>query len=73
MIRALPLCLLLAACADFPDVGRAETDLEASGETPALLTAHELAALTTAAPDLSNALAGDVAGLRERARRLRQR
>lgn len=73
MIRALPLCLLLAACADFPDVGRAETDLEASGETPALLTARELAALTTAAPDRSNALASDVAALRERARRLRQR
>ena len=73
MIRALPLCLLHAACADFPEVGRAEAELAVPGATPSLLTSRELATLATAAPDRSNALAGDVAGLRERARRLRQR
>jgi hypothetical protein len=38
-----------------------------------LLTSDELAALVTAAPDRSNALAAEAAALRERARRLRMR
>jgi hypothetical protein len=73
MIRALPLCLLLAACSDFPEVGRAEADLANPGATPALLTADELAALSPAGPQPSAGLSGEVAALRERARRLRQR
>lgn len=70
MIRALPALLLLAACADFPDVGAA---VAASGATPPLLTATELAAITGTTPDLSNALAAEAAALRSRARLLRQR
>lgn len=73
MIRALPVLLLLAACSDFPEVGRAEAELANPGATPALLTVDELAALVTTTPDRSNAMAGEVAALRDRARRLRQR
>lgn len=73
MIRALPLCLLLAACTDFPEVGRAEAALASPGTTPALLTAEELAQLS---PDANNAAAGlsaEAAALRARADRLRHR
>lgn len=73
MIRALPLFLLLAACSDFPEVGRAEAALANPGDTPPLLTAAELGAISATAPDRSNALAGEAAALRERARRLRGR
>lgn len=73
MIRALPLCLLLAACSDFPEVGRAEAALANPGATPALLTHDQMAALQTTAPDRSNALAGEAAALRARADRLRRR
>ncbi len=73
MIRALPLCLLLAACTDFPEVGRAEAALADTAAPPALLTADELAALSPDAPDRSSALSGEAAALRARADRLRQR
>lgn len=73
MFRALIALLLLTACSDFPEVGRAEAGLTNPGTTPALLTSEELAALVTAAPDRSNALAAEAAALRERARRLRMR
>jgi hypothetical protein len=73
MIRALPLFLLLTACADFPEVGRAEAALVNPGDTPALLTSDEMAALSVTAPDRSAALAGEAAALRNRARHLRQR
>lgn len=73
MLRALPLFALLAACADIPEVGRAEAALADPGQTPALLTSVQLAALTGTTPDLSNALAGEAAALRARAERLRAR
>ena len=73
MIRALPFLLMLAACSDFPEVGKAEAMLADPGATPALLTAAEIAAINTAAPNRSNALGGEVAGLQDRARRLRLR
>ena len=77
MIRTLPLVrplvLILAACSDFPEVGRAEAMLANPGDTPPLLTADALAAITTAAPDRSAALAGQAAALRDRANRLRRR
>lgn len=73
MTRALPLLfLLLAACAPFPQVGRAEALLASPGDTPPLLTEAELAAATGAAPDQSNALADEAATLRARAERLRK-
>lgn len=73
MIRALPLFLALAACADFPEVGRAEAKLASPNVTPALLTAEELAAVTndTAAP--APILAAEIAALRARAAVLRRR
>ncbi len=73
MTRTLPLLALLAACADIPEVGRAEAALADPGQTPALLTADQLASLTGSTPDLSNALAGEAAALRARADRLRRR
>lgn len=73
MTRALFLLPLLAACADIPQVGRAEAMLANPGDTPPLLTANELAAVTTAAPDRANALGAEAAALQARARRLRQR
>lgn len=73
MIRALPLFVLLAACADFPEVGRAEAALANPGQTPALLTSVELAQLSVNAPDRSNALSAEAAALRARAERLRRR
>lgn len=73
MIRVLPALLLLAACSDFPEIGRAEAALANPGATPTLLTAEELAALGTTQPNRSSALAAEAAALRERARRLRAR
>lgn len=76
MIRALPLCLALAltACAEFPEVGRAEAALTAPGATPPLLTAEEMSAIVEApVTDRSGALAADAAALRARAARLRKR
>lgn len=73
MIRALPILLLLTACTDFPQVGRAEAELATDSTTPSLLTADELATLGASTPDLSNALSAEAAGLRARATRLRQR
>ena len=73
MLRALPLFLLLAACADFPEVGRAEAELARAGDTPALLTDSALAALVAGAPDRSDTLAAEASSLRDRARRLRNR
>lgn len=73
MIRALPLFLLLAACADFPEVGRAEAKLTSADVTPPLLTAEELA-LALSNPSVSApALAAEAAALRARADRLRRR
>lgn len=74
MTRALPLLfLLLAACSEFPQVGRAEAMLANPGDTPPLLTETELAAVTSATPDRSNTLANEAAALRARAERLRRR
>ena len=74
MTRALPLLLLLlAGCSEFPDVGRAEAALTTPGTTPALLTASQLAAIDTAAPRPSGALAEQAAALRARANQLRRR
>ena len=46
MLRAifLSFSLFLAACSNIPDVGLAEARLNATGVTPNLLTAEELAA-----------------------------
>ncbi len=71
MIRALPLCLLLAACADFPEVGRAEAAFATSGTAPALLTAEELAQINPRTSNAAAGLAAQAAALRARAARLR--
>ena len=76
MIRALPLCLVLAlaACAEFPEVGRAEAALTDPGATPPLLTSEEMAAIVESpVTDRSGALAAEAAALRARAARLRRR
>lgn len=74
MIRALPFLLLLSACSDFPEVGRAEAKLATSATTPALLTAEEMAALgLQPSTDQSAALAAEAARLRARANALRRR
>lgn len=76
MTRALPLLLvlLLAACSDFPEVGRAEAKLATTATTPPLLTAEALALATGGAlVDRSGALTGEAAALRARAATLRQR
>lgn len=73
MIRALPLFLLLAACSDFPEVGRAEAALADPGDTPPLLTADAVAMIGTAVPDQPSTLATEAAALRARALVLRQR
>lgn len=71
---ALALCLFLPACADFPEVGRAEAALGAPGSTPALLSSDELVALgAVPVTDRSGALSGEAAALRARAARLRRR
>lgn len=72
MIRALPLCLLLAACTDFPEVGRAQAALATPGPTPALLTAEELAQLSPGASNAGAGLSAEAAALRARANRLRR-
>lgn len=72
MIRALPLFLLLAACADFPEVGRAEAKLASPDVTPALLTAEELASVASP-PAATPGLFAEAAALRARADRLRRR
>jgi hypothetical protein len=69
----LSFSLLLAACSNIPDVGLAEVRLNATGVTPNLLTAAELAALTTATQVPPPALAGEAAALQARAKTLRQR
>lgn len=71
MIRALPLCLCLAACTDFPEVGRAEAARAATGTTPALLTAEELTQLPQSASNAAAGLSAEAAALRARANRLR--
>jgi hypothetical protein len=73
MIRALPLILLLSACADFPEVGRAEADLAPAKTAPALLTTDELAAVVPAEVEDTNGLTGAALALQARARALRQR
>jgi len=69
----LSFSFLLAACSNIPDVGLAEVRLNATGVTPNLLTAEDLAALTTATQDPPPALAGEAAALQARAKTLRQR
>jgi hypothetical protein len=75
MLRAifLSFSFLLAACSNISDVGLAEARLNATGVTPNLLTAEDLAALTTATQDPPPALAGEAAALQARAKTLRQR
>ena len=75
MLRAifLSFSLFLAACSNIPDVGLAEARLNATGVTPNLLTAEELAALTTATQVPPPALAGEASALKARAKTLRQR
>ncbi len=74
MTRAVPtLFLLLAACSDFPQLGRSDPAHGVSNTTPPLLTEAELAAVTGTAPDLSNALSAEAAALRARAENLRAR
>jgi hypothetical protein len=75
MLRAifLSFSLPLAACSNIPDVGLAEARFNATGVTPSLLTAEELAALATATQDPPPALAGEAAALQARAKILRQR
>lgn len=74
MTRAVPaLFLLLAACSDFPQLGRADPALGVPNTTPPLLTEAELTAVTGPAPDLSNPLSAEAAALRVRAENLRAR
>lgn len=74
MTRILPLLLLLSACADFPEVGRAEAQLTNPGATPPLLTTAEMDAIIEApVTDRSGALSGEAAALHARAARLRNR
>jgi hypothetical protein len=69
----LPLVLALQACAEFPEVGRAESLLSPDATAPALLTVEEMAALSTGPVRGGGALADEAARLRERANRLRRR
>lgn len=74
MLRVLPaLFLFLAACSDFPHLSRDDAALGDPGPTPPLLTEAELAAVTSAPPDRSNALSAEAAALRARAENLRAR
>jgi hypothetical protein len=74
MNRAMPLLLVLAACSDFPEVGRAEAKLATTATTPPLLTAEQLALVTGGGlADRSGALSVEAASLRARAAALRQR
>jgi hypothetical protein len=75
MLRAifLSFSFLLAACSNIHDVGLAEARLNATGVTPNLLTAEDLAALTTATQVPPPALAGEAAALQVRAKTMRQR
>lgn len=73
MFRAFLVFAFLTGCSDFPEIGKAEARLGASGVTPGLLTAEEIAALTASAPDPGAGLAAEAADLRSRAKTLRQR
>ncbi len=73
MFRAFLVFAFLTGCSDFPEIGMAETRLGTSGVTPGLLTAEEIAALTSTAPDPGPGLAAEAADLRSRAKTLRQR
>lgn len=72
-LLALPL---LAACTSFPEVDAAKTSLSATAQTPALLTAEEMAVLTgdpALAEVAGESAAARAARLRARAAALRAR
>jgi hypothetical protein len=69
MPRRLLFLLLLSGCTSFPEVDAAKSNLTASAQTPALLTAEEMA-LLTGDPALAE-IAGETAAAR--AARLRAR
>jgi len=73
MFRAFLVFAFLTGCSDFPEIGMTEARLGASGVTPDLLTAEEIAALAASAPDPGPGLAAKAADLRSRAKTLRQR
>jgi hypothetical protein len=75
MLRAILVCLCLglSACSALPEVGNTEARVNASGVTPALLTAKELAALTAAVPEPRLTLTSAAAALQARGKNLRRR
>ncbi len=73
MLRALPLLLLLSACADFPEVGQAIARSGPATPTPALLPMEQITTPAPRAEARGDALSARVAALRARAAALRAR
>lgn len=74
-LLCLSLCLVLAACADFPQIEEADRDAGPIGPPPPLLPFDELEAATAAGPTPDSgidALEARAAALRTRAAILRQ-